>query len=211
MIADVSDINPNVFYELAIRNAVKKPVIVIKAQSQKLPFDIYDKRAITIDMKEARLWTSGKEHLKQQVLESEKDPEQASKSILSEFSFQIDAEKKISPDRELALQLRDMKAEIRQLNEQIHNQKHLVLEDYYEPVIAGNDTRTSSEVRKMQLFVNILRDLEGKNRNPVPQEKLFSRLNRDGGLSVNESIVLTRKMLREASVYESKPSHYNLV
>ena len=54
VIADVSDLNPNVFYELAIRNAVQKPVIVIKADGQKMPFDIYDKRAISIDMKSAR-------------------------------------------------------------------------------------------------------------------------------------------------------------
>ena len=53
VIADVSDLNPNVFYELAIRNAVKKPVIIIKEISQKMPFDIYDKRAISINMKNA--------------------------------------------------------------------------------------------------------------------------------------------------------------
>ena len=34
VIADVSDENPNVFYELAIRNAVKKPVIVFKRSEE---------------------------------------------------------------------------------------------------------------------------------------------------------------------------------
>ena len=43
VIADVTSYNANVFYELAIRNAAKKPVIIVKEPDQKLPFDVYDR------------------------------------------------------------------------------------------------------------------------------------------------------------------------
>jgi hypothetical protein len=40
VIADISTSNPNVFYELAIRHAVQKPVILIGQNTDNIPFDI---------------------------------------------------------------------------------------------------------------------------------------------------------------------------
>jgi hypothetical protein len=50
VIADLTDYNPNVFYELAIRHAAGKPCIHLIGKAQSLPFDIYDIRAIKIDL-----------------------------------------------------------------------------------------------------------------------------------------------------------------
>jgi len=49
VIADLSFHNPNVFYELAIRHMLKKPVIQISQISDKPPFDINQMRTIFID------------------------------------------------------------------------------------------------------------------------------------------------------------------
>ncbi|WP_420545346.1 hypothetical protein [Nitrosopumilus sp.] len=46
VIADVHDENPNVFYELGLRNAVNKPYILFKKIKQHPPFDISQNRAI---------------------------------------------------------------------------------------------------------------------------------------------------------------------
>lgn len=40
VIADLTDNNPNVYYELAIRHAIRKPVVCIMKEDQKIPFDI---------------------------------------------------------------------------------------------------------------------------------------------------------------------------
>lgn len=50
VIADLSFSNPNVFYELAIRHAMRKPVIQIIRTGDKLPFDINQIRTIHIDL-----------------------------------------------------------------------------------------------------------------------------------------------------------------
>jgi CheY-like chemotaxis protein len=47
-LADLTDQNPNVFYELAIRHTTGKPVIHVVDAAQKLPFDIADLRAIPV-------------------------------------------------------------------------------------------------------------------------------------------------------------------
>jgi|GEM_PF-1477730 len=49
IIADLTGGNPNVFYELAIRHALQKPLIQIIEKGEKLPFDIAETRTIFYD------------------------------------------------------------------------------------------------------------------------------------------------------------------
>lgn len=50
VIADLSFANPNVYYELALRHAVQKPVVQITRSSDTLPFDVGQYRTVTVDM-----------------------------------------------------------------------------------------------------------------------------------------------------------------
>ena len=71
--------------------------------------------------------------------------------------------------------------------------------------------RAHSEVSKMQLFMDVLKSLEGENKTAV-EEKLFTQeLMKTGKFTEEEARNFIRKMLREASIYESKPGHYNRV
>jgi hypothetical protein len=49
VIADLSGGNPNVFYELAIRHATKKPYIQIIEEGNKIPFDVGVVRTISVN------------------------------------------------------------------------------------------------------------------------------------------------------------------
>ncbi len=50
VIADLSFGNPNVYYELALRNAIRKPVVQLIRFGDKLPFDVGQFRTVEIDM-----------------------------------------------------------------------------------------------------------------------------------------------------------------
>ncbi|MFE6734359.1 hypothetical protein [Microbacterium sp. NPDC057650] len=49
VIADLSFHNPNVFYELALRHAVRKPIVQISRAADRLPFDIGQVRTVVVD------------------------------------------------------------------------------------------------------------------------------------------------------------------
>ena len=68
VIADLSEHNPNVFYELAVRHAVHKPVIQLCQASDKLPFDVSNTRTIRFDHTDLDSVVAAKGALKSQII-----------------------------------------------------------------------------------------------------------------------------------------------
>lgn len=71
--------------------------------------------------------------------------------------------------------------------------------------------RPRSEVSKMQLFMDILKSMEGDNKIAVEERAFVKELEKTEKFSEEEARNYIRRMLREASIYESKPGHYNRV
>ena len=73
VIADLSDNNPNVFYELAIRHIVQKPYIQMIQFGQEIPFDITGMRTIyfNVDLESAH---KAKKELFDQIESIENNP-----------------------------------------------------------------------------------------------------------------------------------------
>src|SRR5688572_3508028 len=49
VIADLTGMNPNVFYELAIRHAIRKPLVQIISKGETIPFDLAGMRTIPVN------------------------------------------------------------------------------------------------------------------------------------------------------------------
>jgi hypothetical protein len=52
VVADLTDHNPNAFYELALRHVTQKPVVHMVLRGQQIPFDITHQRTIFYDTKD---------------------------------------------------------------------------------------------------------------------------------------------------------------
>jgi len=71
--------------------------------------------------------------------------------------------------------------------------------------------RPRSEVSKMQLFMDVLKSMEGDNKVAVEERAFVKELEKTEKFTEEEARNYIRRMLREASIYESKPGHYNRV
>ncbi len=67
VIVDLSYHNPNVFYELALRHAVRKPIVQISRLADKLPFDISQVRTVVVDTTDIYSFVPQLESLKAQI------------------------------------------------------------------------------------------------------------------------------------------------
>ncbi|MGQ0606258.1 MAG: minichromosome maintenance protein MCM [Candidatus Nitrosotenuis sp.] len=71
--------------------------------------------------------------------------------------------------------------------------------------------RPHSEVSKLQLFMDVLKSLEGDSKTPVEEKLFVKELAKTAKFTEEEARNFLRRMLREASIYESRPGHYNRV
>jgi hypothetical protein len=74
VIADLTDMNPNVYYELAVRHMVKKPIVQIMQDKQALPFDVSTTRTVKFNYQDLESVANCKDELVKQIKAVEKDP-----------------------------------------------------------------------------------------------------------------------------------------
>lgn len=124
VIADISFENANVFYELAVRHAIKKPVIIIKKSGQKPPFDITDIRAIDVDMSDPDIWQPAMKDLKKYIKEAENNPKKASESILSNFTRSFNLQSKEDKESDTLRTVKDIKAQLNRVSTDVDSLKN---------------------------------------------------------------------------------------
>jgi hypothetical protein len=88
VIADLTGKNPNVYYELAVRHAVKKPFIQIKEVLENIPFDITNMRTINVDYRYIDSMDKCRDEIVKQIKEIEDNPD---KIIETPICFSLDS------------------------------------------------------------------------------------------------------------------------
>jgi hypothetical protein len=74
VVADLTGSNPNVFYELGIRHATRKPIVTMIEAGERIPFDVNQSRTIQFTYKDLDSVDTCKSHLEDQVRALEANP-----------------------------------------------------------------------------------------------------------------------------------------
>ncbi len=74
VVADLTGLNPNVFYELAVRHAARKPVVTLMTFGETLPFDLKDVRTVFYDLHDPDKLEAAQAELKLKVKATEQNP-----------------------------------------------------------------------------------------------------------------------------------------
>lgn len=89
VVADLSDLNPNVMYELGLRHAFRLPVIQMSSRGEHLPFDLAAVRTIFYDITNVADVNAAREALLQslQAVESEGGTSDSPVTVADSFAF----------------------------------------------------------------------------------------------------------------------------
>jgi hypothetical protein len=112
VIADLTGKNPNVFYELALRHATRKPYIQLLEIGEPLPFDVAGVRTISLDHRDL----DSVENCKSEILRYLKGFESGSESIDSPVTVAIEIEQLRLSSKPIEQHL----AEIKQQFQEVH-------------------------------------------------------------------------------------------
>jgi hypothetical protein len=89
VIADLTGKNPNVFYELAIRQAIRKPLVQLIQKGELLPFDVAGTRTIGLDHRDLDSVELAKQQIVQQIQSLEKSLEDMESPISLALDLQV--------------------------------------------------------------------------------------------------------------------------
>jgi len=103
VIADLTGKNPNVFYELAIRHAIRKPLVQIIQKGENIPFDVSAMRTIPIDHHDLDSAEEAKKEMKNQIDDAiVKKPDEIESPISMSLDLQSLRQSKKPEGRSLA-------------------------------------------------------------------------------------------------------------
>ena len=112
VIADLTGRNPNVFYELAIRHAIRKPLVQIIQKGEPIPFDVASTRTISVNHKDLDSVDAAKRKIVDQITALEQGGDEIETPISVSLDLQLLRQSDDPEDRSLA-DLVDAVAEIR--------------------------------------------------------------------------------------------------
>jgi len=163
VVADLTDHNPNVFYELAIRHAIKKPLVQIIDKNQRLPFDVAGTRTILIDVHDLDNVEDAKKELESQIRTIERGKTEIDTPISMAVDLSV-LKKSESPEKRYVASLVPLMHELRsEIREMIHMNDRVLYEvrhlshapsrlspEEYAFILAKSDLRKQVEKSRRQ-------------------------------------------------------------
>lgn len=102
VVADLTERNPNVFYELAIRHAIRKPFVQLIKKGERIPFDVAGARTIQVDHSDLDSVERAKIEIIKQIKSLEADSSDLETPISMSLDLQVLRQSDKPEERSLA-------------------------------------------------------------------------------------------------------------
>jgi hypothetical protein len=126
VVADLTDHNANVFYELAIRHLYRKPVVQIIAAGQPIPFDVSPVRTIKLDHTDLDSAADARRDLVAQMKSADADPSLVDSPISVAIDLEALRAKGTSEEKALVRLLEDISARLAAIERRDANEVRFV-------------------------------------------------------------------------------------
>jgi hypothetical protein len=190
VIADLTDHNPNVFYELAVRHASRKPCILIIQAGQPIPFDINQNRVIKVDHHELTSVHAAKQEITKQIKDFEEHPTSTDTPISVTLDLQLLRGSDRSQEQvlvNLTEIILAMSSQVQGLSDQLHDPATLLPPGYLQAILgdSGNLRRIvppelMDETAKLLILLSDHNPASGPLSDEVTtRSKLIARMMRE--------------------------------
>jgi outer membrane murein-binding lipoprotein Lpp len=173
LIADLTDQNANVFYELAIRHAFDKPYVQLIEDGQVIPFDVRDMRTIHLDYRDLASAAKAKVDLAEMVrdIESGNRPESPVVTAVDLRTLERSGDPNKIEAAQLAAAVQSLNSEVRSLREERRAPKNAIEVD---KKIANMRRELDQSYKSQVALAEVIRDMyDQKNVSSGDIEKVI--------------------------------------
>jgi len=145
VIADLTERNPNVFYELAIRHVIKKPLVQLIKKGEQIPFDVAGTRTIHVDHHDLDSVEEAKKEIIAQVKSLEADSSTQETPISVSLDLQLLRQSDNPEQRSLADVLSiitELRSSILGLEKKMDNPESIIPRDYIRHIMRKSSMRS---------------------------------------------------------------------
>ncbi|MBR8243894.1 hypothetical protein [Burkholderia multivorans] len=182
VIADLTGSNPNVFYELAIRHAIRKPLVQIIQKDEKIPFDVAGMRTIPVDHHDLDSVQEAKSEIEKQVKAVlGKQPDEIESPISVSLELQALRRSENPEDRTLAeivSAIADLRTDISSIEKKISTESTIP----HESILKLIDRAVRRPMRDMEvnreIEHRIMRLLDQAKKEKVPSKEWSDEIDR---------------------------------
>ena len=205
VVADLTEKNPNVFYELAVRHAIRKPLVQIIKKGERIPFDVAGTRTIQVDHQDLESVDAAKKEIVAQIKALENDPTEVETPI----SVSLDLQFLRQSDRPEERSLADLLAAVSDLRAGIGKIEVRLGSPDTKPVIEEIQAAINSLPGRLEEYL----DTPFRRRmrfHPMMIHELRHMSEREGSREI--SILMAASMFRDLApwIYEAGLEAYRL-
>lgn len=180
VVADLTGSNPNVFYELAIRHAIRKPLVQVIQKGDKIPFDVAGMRTIPVDHKDLDSVDEARVEIERQVRSIEnKTPEEIDSPITVSIELQALRQSENPEQRSLAefvSAVGDLRSDIAGIEKRLSDPHKLFPPELFMELFERPMMRSKEYDMMLREIRNLAIELQKRLPNDKESQSLATRL-----------------------------------